>query len=124
MKRATTLGMSMLIGLSLALGGAVASSAAPTNTNNPDYWETLPGEVCVDVGYETEDSASNPYVLPEAPGGRVYSKVIVKVGSSGHGGVIDENEVFLTGLVAGAEFVHPDKNSISHVIVCTVPRLS
>jgi hypothetical protein len=123
MKRATTLGTSLLIGFSLALGGAVASSAAP-NTNSPDYWETLPGEVCLDVGYETEDSASNPYVLPEAPVGTVYSKVIVKAGSTGKGGVIDENEVFLTGLVAGAEFVHPDKNSISHVIVCTVPRLS
>ena len=95
-------------------------TAHATDTNHPEYWQDTPGEVCTNVGYETEDSAGHPYVLPNPEDGFVYSKVIVKAGSTGHS-VTDENAVYTTGLIAGSTYVHPEKGSISHVIVCTVP---
>ncbi|MHB1171645.1 MAG: LPXTG cell wall anchor domain-containing protein [Lacisediminihabitans sp.] len=109
----------------LALGVALSAGPAAwaTESNQPDYWQTTSGERCVDVGYSTEDSADHPYTLPASDAGRTYSKVIVKAGSTDHS-VANENEVYRTGLIEGATFVHPEKDSISHVIVCTLPSSS
>jgi hypothetical protein len=125
----------------LAVGLVAVGVAAPAlaQMNQPSDWVTLPGEACIDVGYSTENSASNPYVLPATlpaglPAGGTYSKVIVKAGNTGTS-VVHENTVYapieVTGttvkwiyraaLVAGDTFVHDEKGSISHVIVCAVP---
>jgi hypothetical protein len=125
----------------LAVGLVAVGIAAPAlaQMNQPSDWVTLPGEACVDVGYSTENSASNPYILPAImptglPAGGTYSKVIVKAGNTGTS-VVHENTVYapieVTGttvkwiyraaLVAGDAFVHDEKGSISHVIVCAVP---
>lgn len=125
MKKFLALCTSALLGLGLSLGGATMASATTPDgstegTNQEDYWEQVAGEVCVDVGYSTENSVTNPYSLPGQSSGYAYSKVIVKAGSTGQGGVVNENEVFTSGLVQGATFVHPDKVSISHVIVCWI----
>ena len=125
----------------LAAGLVAVGVAAPASAqmNQPSDWVTLPGEACVDVGYSTNDSASNPYVLPAVmpmglPAGGTYSKVIVKAGNTGTR-VVAENTVYapieVTGttvkwiyravLAAGDTFVHNEKGSISHVIVCAVP---
>ncbi|HAM25734.1 MAG TPA: hypothetical protein DCP11_03290, partial [Microbacteriaceae bacterium] len=125
----------------LAVGLVAVGIAAPAlaQMNQPSDWVTLPGEACVDVGYSTENSASNPYILPATmptglPAGGTYSKVIVKAGNTGTS-VVHENTVYapieVTGttvkwiyraaLVAGDTFVHDEKGSISHVIVCAVP---
>jgi hypothetical protein len=109
------------LALAAGMALAVAPAASATDSNNSDYWESLSGETCEDVGYSTEDSEENPYVLPEAPDGREWSRVIIKAGRTGHDGVTNENAQYTTGLTAGAEFVHPQKDSISHVIVCSIP---
>ncbi len=129
--------------LLLALGVvAAAASPASAHENQANDWVTLSGEVCANVGYSTENSASHPYVLPATmpaglPAGGTYSKVIVKAGSTDTGREhYYENTVYapkeVTGstvkwvdkatLVAGDSFVHYFKPSISHVIVCAVPE--
>ena len=127
--------------LLLALGVvAAAASPASAQENQASDWVTLSGEVCANVGYSTEDSASHPYVLPATmpaglPAGGTYSKVVVKAGHTGTS-VVHENTVYapkeVTGstvtwvykatLDAGDSFVQVEKGSISHVIVCAVPE--
>ncbi|KRF33236.1 hypothetical protein, partial [Yonghaparkia sp. Soil809] len=111
-----------LLALGMAAGGASPALAGgnPSNTNDPDNWETLTGEVCYKV-----EPVTPPYVLPANTPGYTYSKVIVKAGSSGNS-VTNENAVYTTDSMGGAltpgdSFVHPEKDSISHVIVCEIP---
>ena len=111
--------------LALALGagivGVVAAPATATDSNQPAYWQTLEGEVCEEPGYSTENSAANPYTLPEADDGWQWSKVIIKAGSSNDGGQVNGSYLYDSGLEAGETFMHPVKDSISHVIVCQIP---
>lgn len=104
----------LALGLSAGAAPAFAASAAPAPTidNDPNYWENLPGEDCV----KYEPITTVPYTLPAPPSGQSWSKVIIKTGSGANA-----NAVFTENLVAGATFQHPTKDSISHLILCTVP---
>ncbi|GAA3728877.1 hypothetical protein GCM10022239_02020 [Leifsonia bigeumensis] len=114
-KKLLALGSALLL-----VAGFVSLGALPANadagTNDPANWVTLTGETC--FKYEP---VATPYVLPAPDEGRTYSKVIIKSGSSGQGGVVDENTVYTTGLNTGASFTHASGKNISHVILCTVP---
>lgn len=111
--------------LALALGagvvGVVAAPAAATDSNQAAYWQTLEGEVCEKPSFSTENSAANPYTLPEADDGWQWSKVVIKAGSSSEGGQVNGSYLYDSGLSDGGTFVHPVKDSISHVIVCQIP---
>tara|TARA_B100000513_G_scaffold185828_1_gene107204 strand:+ start:5000 stop:7168 length:2169 start_codon:yes stop_codon:yes gene_type:complete len=111
--------------LALALGagvvGVVAAPATATDSNHAAYWQTLEGESCEKPSFSTENSAVNPYTLPEPDDGWEWSKVVIKAGSSSAGELVNGSYVYDSGLAAGATFVHPVKDSISHVIVCQVP---
>ncbi|MHA6694552.1 hypothetical protein [Homoserinimonas sp. A520] len=96
----------------LAVNPAMANT---DNSNHESFWETAAGESC----YKIDNGVPVPYVLPAAPEGKTYSKVVIKAGSG-----IDENKVYTTGLTAGTPFMHATKDSISHVIVCTIPTPS
>lgn len=113
--------------LLLAVGMSVVAIAAPASAtppgggtypptdaaaNDPDNWEILPGEVC----YKIDPVKQVPYPLPAPGAGLRFSKVIVKAGSG------DGSNLILTdNLAQGALVEHNLKDSISHLIVCTVP---
>lgn len=132
--RVIAAGTAILLALGAAVGGTAAAVASngggggnTTNTNSAAYWQQAPGEVCVKPSFSTEDSTTTPFTLPALGAGLAYSKVVVKAGSTGNS-VQQENAVFTTdrtggALTAGDTFVHPEKNSISHVIYCTVPSV-
>ncbi|WP_439564825.1 hypothetical protein [Microcella sp.] len=127
-------GTAVVLALGAAVGGTATAMASngggggsSTNTNSETFWQQLPGEVCVKPAFSSENSTTTPFVLPAIDSSRVFSKVIVKAGSSGKS-VVQENAVFTTDrnggtLTAGDTFVHPEKDSISHVIYCTVPSV-
>jgi LPXTG-motif cell wall-anchored protein len=96
----------MSIGIAFAPFGG---SAANENTNDPSYW--------CDDGIKYEDPGS-PYVVPEAEG-FVWTSAIVKAGHTGTS-VIDEHHVY-EPVAAGDVLVHPEKDSISWVILCRGP---
>lgn len=111
--------------LALGLGLSVVAVAAPAaaadyptgaSANQPSNWQLLPGESC----YKIEPVNTVPYTLPAPPDGRAWSKLVVKAGSAQS--VSEPNAVFTTGLTAGAAFQHPEKDSISHLILCSVPQ--
>lgn len=123
----------VILALGMAAGGAAPAFATPpgggstTNTNSAAHWQQLPGEVCVKPSFSTEDSTTTPFSLPALGAGLAYSKVIVKAGSTGKS-VQQENAVFTRDssggtLTQGDTFVHPEKDSISHVIYCYVPSV-
>lgn len=130
--RVVAAGTAILLALGVAVGGGVAAVASgggggTTNTNSADYWEQLPGEVCVKPAFSSENATTTPFTLPALGAGFAYSKVIVKAGSSGNS-VTEENSVYTAdraggSLTAGDTFVHREKNSISHVIYCYVPSV-
>ncbi|MBG6107951.1 hypothetical protein IWX88_001588, partial [Frigoribacterium sp. CG_9.8] len=118
--RRTIAGFLALLLLLLVAGVSVLAPDAPaiaagTNTNDPATWQTEPGETCVKI----EPVTVVPYILPDAPTDRTYSKIVVKAGSSGKS-VTDENAVF-PNPTPGARYQHPEKDSISHIILCTIP---
>lgn len=127
-------GTAVVLALGAAVGGTATAMASngggggsSTNTNSETSWQQLPGEVCVKPAFSSENSTTTPFVLPAIDSSRAYSKVIVKAGSTGKS-VVQENAVFTTDrnggtLTAGDTFVHPEKDSISHVIYCTVPSV-
>ena len=63
--------------LALALGagvvGVVAAPATATDSNHAAYWQTLEGESCEKPSFSTENSAVNPYTLPEPDDGWEWS---------------------------------------------------
>jgi len=103
-----------LVAVGFVLAGPLGASA--TETNHTEFWQTVSGETC--AKYEP---VVTPYTLPAPEDGRTYSKVVIKAGSSGHGGVVDENTVYTTNLLAGLTFTHLSGKNVSHVILCTVP---
>jgi len=96
---------------------ASATDGYPTGSaaNQPANWQLLPDETCVDI----QPVNTVPYVLPAAPDGRSYSKIVVKAGSESS--VTEPNAVFLNPTPGGQGYKHPEKDSISHIILCTVP---
>ena len=95
---------------------AVASNATAPSANSENFWETLTGEVC--TKYEPVDVV--PYTLVAPPSGFVYSKLIIKAGSSSS--VDHENYVWYPpNIIVGAQYQHQEKDSISHLILCVVP---
>ncbi len=108
----------------LTVGVAVVAIVIPTSAaygyptgndaNQPGNWQLLDGETCIKI----EPVNTVPYVLPPAPDGRSYSKIVVKAGSDES--VSEPNAVFLNP-TPGQGYQHPEKDSISHIILCTVP---
>ena len=95
---------------------AGASNATAPSANSENFWETLTGEVC--TKYEPVDVV--PYTLVAPPSGFVYSKLIIKAGSSSS--VDHENYVWYPpNIIVGAQYQHQEKDSISHLILCVVP---
>ncbi|GGL03957.1 hypothetical protein GCM10007382_24780 [Salinibacterium xinjiangense] len=110
-----TVGMSV-VGIAAPAGAAPPGGGTypPTDAaaNDPGNWEVLPGEAC----YKIEPVNPVPYLLPSPGAGQQFSKVIVKAGS-GDG----SNLVLTDGLAEGTPVQHNLKDSISHLILCTVP---
>ena len=110
-----TVGMSV-VGIAAPAGAAPPGGGTypPTDAaaNDPGNWEVLPGEAC----YKIEPVNAVPYPLPSPGVDRQFSKVIVKAGS-GDG----SNLVLTDGLAEGTAVQHNLKDSISHLILCTVP---
>ncbi len=100
---------------------AVAAPASATNTyptgsaaNQEANWQFAPGETCIKI----EPVNTVPYVLPAPAAGRTYSRIVVKAGSDQS--TSNPNAVF-ENPTEGAGYKHPEKDSISHIILCTVP---
>lgn len=107
-----TLGVSV-VGVSLP---AVATVGYPTgeDANKPAKWQLLVDETCIKI----EPVRVVPYVLPAPPAGRTYSKIVVKAGSDES---VDEPNTVVLNPIPGQGYKHDEKNSISHIILCTVP---
>lgn len=112
---AMALGSIALAGPATARGGD-SSSTSSSNTNSAAYWSATYGS-CTKVA---DGKIKPPYVLGTAPDGQQWSALIIKAGSTGHGGVVNENTLYVDP--APGSYWHRDKkSSISHVIVCTQP---
>lgn len=114
-----TLGM---LAMSSGVALMATATAAEEGPNQEGYWETLPGEVCdkTDVGAE-----SGGYLVPSAPEGMEWSKLIIKKGS---GNIGVENQVFESP-VAGevytwVGFDPKQSGGWSHTILCAVPLVA
>ncbi|MFM9877011.1 MAG: hypothetical protein ACKVOG_04065 [Rhodoglobus sp.] len=94
--------------------GATAGYPTGPDANQPGNWQLLDGETCIKI----EPVTVVPYVLPDPPSGRTYSKIVVKAGSDQS--TSNPNAVF-ENPTPGQGYKHPEKDSISHIIVCTVP---
>lgn len=95
---------------------ASATSGYPTGSsaNQPENWQLQDGETCSKV----EPVTVVPYILPDPPAGRTYSKIVVKAGSeqsTSNPNYVVENPT------PGQGYKHPEKDSISHIILCTIP---
>lgn len=110
LRKVLALGTALLLsaGLSVAAVAAPAAAGYDSDLNHPETWLTLPGESCFKI-----EPVAVPFVMPAPPEGREWSKLVVKAATV--------NDLHTTGLVAGAEFRHSEKDSISHVILCSVP---
>lgn len=138
----------LLAGLAtLVLGIGLATAAAspaladnPSNTNDPVNW-AVNGETCTKYDL-TSDKKSFTYAellaqfASKGITGKTVTKVVIKSGSSGHGGVDKENEAYYSDPLykfdiadthwngpvdlTTTSFVHPSGKDISHVIVCWV----
>ena len=108
---------SVVAGTMMALT-PVASYA--NDTNNPDHWETQPGEICVKTDGGRD---SGGYTVPAELDGRNYSKLILK---KGDGNIGVENQVFADP-VAGQTYTWQgfdpkQTGGWSHVILCSIPE--
>ncbi len=114
---ATTLLLAAGLAITAVVLPATATNGYPTGSsaNQEQNWQLLSGETCTKI----EPVNTVPYILAAPPTGRTYSKVVVKTGSVESVG--DPNAVYTTGLTVGAGFSFPNKDSISHVILCTIP---
>lgn len=123
-RRRAAAGLAALATLIMSSGIALMLSAAPASAaagpNDPDYWETLAGEVCqkTDTGAE-----SGGFTVPAAPEDAVWSKLILKKGS---GNIGEENQVF-NNPVPGQTYTWQGFNDAqdggwSHYILCYVPE--
>ena len=91
-----------------------------------------PGEPCHETCIKIEPVTVVPYLLPALTTGQSYSKVILKPVSTGNS-VTNENTIYVVPgtsgypdaivghLVPGTPVEHAEKDSISHIILCTVP---
>ncbi len=107
----------LTVGLSVVATAPVgATSSYPTGStaNQADNWEFVTGETCIKI----EPVNTVPYVLPAPDAGRTYSRIVVKAGSDQS--TSNPNAVFENPIV-GQGYKHPEKDSISHIILCTVP---
>jgi hypothetical protein len=96
-----------------------SSAASATDSNQSDYWETLPGEQCQKV--DDQGAESGGYTITADPmEGFVYSKIIIKKGSGSSQG--EENTV-IANPVKGETYYHLSGNGYSHVILCQVPEV-
>jgi hypothetical protein len=96
-----------------------SSAASATDSNQTDYWETLPGEQCQKV--DDQGAGSGGYTITADPmEGFVYSKIIIKKGSGSSQG--EENTV-IANPVKGETYYHLSGNGYSHVILCQVPEV-
>ena len=123
----------------LALGLSVVAVAAPSSAttpypptdsaaNNPDNWEVLPGEVCSKIDGTDANPLAVPYTLGAPPAGYEWSKIVVKAGSGDAANTIyttgtgsAANTIYVQELVQGTPVQHATKNSISHIIFCSIP---
>ena len=109
-KRIQTLIAALLITLGVSVFGASSASATEKpNTNKVSYW----CEGGLGVKYEP---VSAPYVVPAPPAGYQWTLLVIKAGSTGRS-VVNENFVVQSPVV-GKAYSHPEKDSISHVILC------
>lgn len=104
----------------IALMVTATPASADAGTNDPDYWETLPGEQCYKID---SGSDSGGFEMPDEPEGRDWSKLIIKKGS---GNIGEENQVF-DDPVAGQTYTWQGYDSKqdggwSHLILCSVPE--
>lgn len=100
--------------------GFMASPAQATDSNDEDFWESAPGEICTKIN--TAASAGG-YTMPAEPAGYNWSKLIMKKGS---GNIGVENQVF-NNPVAGqvytwVGFQPQQSGGWSHLILCKVPE--
>ncbi|MES2170829.1 MAG: hypothetical protein V4479_08925, partial [Actinomycetota bacterium] len=121
----------------------VGPASATTNTNDPAYWQTpSTGEVCAKI----DEPGGTTWSLGSVtlPAGSVWTKVIIKSGSStGPNPSVDfENAVYYTSStykypypeatasftqvanLSATTFSHPSGKNISHVIYCYAPAPS
>ncbi len=91
---------------------AFATDGAPPadNTNEVTYW------CAPNIGYKY-DPVSTPFVVPAPPAGYEWYLLVLKAGSTGHGGVINENETFANPVV-GQSYTHSSGKDLSHAILC------
>ena len=112
--------------LVMSSGAALMLTAPAANAvvgpNQPEYWETLPGETCVKTDVGAEDGG---VVVPSEPDGRDWSKLIIKKGS---GNIGVENQVFNNPAVGQTftwvGFDPKQSGGWSHYILCSVPEPS
>jgi len=136
-RRIASLAAAFAVAATLVFVGAVPATAAPPtdNTNSTAYWQT-PGtsETCQKI----DGTRGATWTLPAAPAGSVWTKVVIKAGSTG-ASVDAENNAYYSDATyhhpAGAPgttwnsvaslpattFVHPSGKDISHVIYCSAP---
>ena len=124
-KSMLAVGSTLLLAAGLVSLGVTTASASPntdSNSNHANYWEDAPSETCTKLPEVTPKQTT--FTLGAPASGLVFSKVIIKSGSTGTPSLpegMDENTVYKTGLTEGAVFDHESGKNISHVIVCTVP---
>jgi len=98
-----------LIGLAIP-AAATGGSPPATNTNEVPYWcQQNPG-----IKFEP---VATPFVVPAPPAGYTWTLLVLKAGSTGKGGVVNENETFANPVV-GQSYVHSSGKDISHAILC------
>ena len=99
------------LGLVVAAGPAAWAAKPSPTPNHEDYWETLPGEICV-----KDEAPATPYVITTAAGaGLVYSKLILKAASG------DDQNFVISSPALNVGYSHPNGHDNSHIILCTIP---
>jgi hypothetical protein len=129
------------LGIGLATA-AVGPAAASPYTNNPANWQ-VGAETCVKYDFGDPNPSSQSYAdLTNlfALSGKTVTKVIIKSGSTGNGGVVFENTAYYSDpayiisnpsidsetswvgpvSLTGTTFTHASGKGISHVIVCYI----
>ena len=99
-----------------APSAVVAANGVDPELNKPSYWvDYFTQQGYEDVECTKYEPVSTPYILGDAPEGRMWLAIIVKAGAGD-----DANEVTMNP--KPGEYSHASGKDNSHVIVCSVPE--
>ena len=103
-----------VLATALGVSSTAASASQPLSAqqNNPTYWENLGYGNCFKI-----EEPGTPFVLGDAPAGKMWSLLVIKAGSAQS--VDTPNDVIVNP--NPGSYTHSSGKTISHVILCTQP---